>query len=91
MSPRARAQGISWRLIGPAIAIWLFAVIAFATIVSPAAATNDAPERRVSTAISRVSQAPGEAPLLTLLVAGLVVAGLAVRPVRRATLRRRIR
>jgi hypothetical protein len=91
MSPRARAQGISWRLIGPAIAIWLFAVIAFATVVSPAAATNDAPERRVSAALSHASDAPGEAPILTLLFAGIVVAGVAARPARRATARRRIR
>ncbi|MEO8247237.1 MAG: hypothetical protein ABI622_08995 [Chloroflexota bacterium] len=91
MSPRARAQGISWRLIGPAIAIWLFAVLAFATVVSPAAATNDAPERRASAAIVHASGAPSEAPILTILFAGIVVAVVVARPVRRVAARRRIR
>ena len=91
MSPRARAQGISWRLIGPAIAIWLFAVIAFATVVSPAAATNDAPARRTSATISHAIAASSEAPILTLLIAGIGVAAVAARPLRRATARRRIR
>jgi hypothetical protein len=91
MSPRARAQGISWRLIGPAIAVWLFAVIAFASITSPAAATNQASAHRASTTIAHSVAAAGEAPILTLLIAGLGVAVAAVRPLRRASARRRIR
>ena len=91
MSPRARAQGISWRLIGPAIAIWLFAVIAFATVASPAAATNHAAASRASATAAPAVDTASEAPILTLLIAGIGVTALAVRPLRRATVRRRIR
>ena len=91
MSPRARAQGISWRLIGPAIAVWLFAVIAFASIASPAAATNQAPAHRASATIAHAVGTASEAPILTLLIAGLGVTVAAVRPLRRASARRRIR
>ena len=91
MSPRARAQGISWRLIGPAIAIWLFAVIAFASVTSPAAATNQATAHRASASIAHAVGTASEAPILTLLFAGIGVTALAVRPLRRVTVRRRIR
>jgi hypothetical protein len=91
MSPRARAQGISWRLIGPAIAVWLFAVIAFASITSPAAATNQARAHRASAPIARAASTASEAPILTLLIAGTGVTAAAVRPARRALARRRIR
>ena len=91
MSPLARAQGISWRLIGPAIAIWLFAVIALASITSPAAATDEAPAPRASAAVVHSDGTASEAPIMTLLVAGIVIAAVAVPPLRRAPARRRIR
>lgn len=94
MSPRPHAQGISWRLIGPAVGLWLMAVIALSAFTSPATASQAPVERSVATVARTLTTdrpTPAEAPFLTLVLAGIGVAALAVRPARRAVARRRIR
>lgn len=96
MSPRAHAhaQGISWRFIGPGVALWLMAVIALSALTSPATASQAPAERSVVTAARTLTTdrpTPDEAPVVTLLLAGIGVIALAVRPARRAVARRRVR
>lgn len=94
MSPRPYAQGISWRLIGPAIGLWLLAVIALSAIASPAtAAQADRPSANVTRTQSAERGSPAEAPALTLVLAGLGLGAgaVAARPARRAVARRRAR
>ncbi len=94
MSPRARAQGISWRLMGPAIGLWLVAVIALSAIASPATASQDSTPRPAQTteqAARTVSSVPSEAPIVTLIIALLGVASITARPAGRAVARRHTR
>ena len=94
MSPRPYAQGISWRLIGPAIGLWLLAVIAISGIASPAtAAQAERPSANLTRTQTAERASPAEAPALTLVLAGLGVGAgvMAAKPARRAVARRRAR
>lgn len=92
MSPSTNAERIKWWIVGPAIALWLVAVIALSAFASPTTG-NDATPVGTTPSTVRIAEpdgAPSEAPLLTLVVA-VIGTALVARPARRALARRRIR
>lgn len=92
MSPLPQTERIRWWIIGPAIALWLVAVIALSAFASPASGTDVATEGATWAPSGRLVEpaAPSDAPLLTAVVA-LVGGAAVIRPARRVLARRRHR
>lgn len=89
MSPRNPSEAIRWRLIGPALVLWLAAVIALAAFTSPTLAGDASTHVPPTTAVAETDT--GEAPILTLALVVAGVAAVALRPARHAVVRRRTR
>jgi hypothetical protein len=86
MSPRERGQRIRWWVIGPALGLWLAAVVALSAFATPTTARDTTAQAPVATAVA--SHDTTEAPILTLTLVTVAVAAVALRPARRAVARR---
>ncbi|HET9877969.1 MAG TPA: hypothetical protein VFQ81_01500 [Candidatus Limnocylindria bacterium] len=87
MSPRDRGQHIRWWVIGPALGLWLAAVIALSAFATPTTARDATDQAPVATAVA--THDSNEAPIMTLTLVAVGVAAVVLRPARRAVARRR--
>ena len=91
MSPRVHNAGITWWVIGPAVGLWLAAVIVLSAAASPATAGDASTTIPAAAAVAVAVADTSEAPILTLLVAAVGISAVAARPARRVVARRRVR
>lgn len=89
MSPRVRGARLKWWVIGPAVGLWLAAVIVLSAAAAPATASDAA--TTIPTTAAVAESETSEAPILTLIVAAVGISAVAVRPARRVVARRRVR